>query len=45
MPLRVGGVLAGETDHHDSMLSPPRQQTRMCTCVSRAQHDTLTLDL
>ncbi|WP_144372421.1 2Fe-2S iron-sulfur cluster-binding protein [Vogesella urethralis] len=41
----VATVLAGEVDHRDSVLGPQQQQTRMCTCVSRAQHGTLTLDL
>lgn len=41
----VATVLAGQVDHRDSVLTPQQQQTDMCLCVSRARHDTLTLDL
>jgi ferredoxin-NADP reductase len=41
----VATVLAGEVDHRDSVLTPQQQQTQLCLCVSRARHDTLSLDL
>lgn len=38
-------VVAGEPDHRDVCLSQALRETYMCTCVSRARSDHLTLDL
>lgn len=38
-------VVAGEPDHRDLCLSQEIRETYMCTCVSRARSDHLTLDL
>ena len=40
-------VLAGEVEHRDHALNPKQRQTQalMCVCVSRAQSDSITLDL
>lgn len=38
-------VLAGETDHRETRLSPAEQQHHMLPCVSRAYSDNLTLDI
>jgi ferredoxin-NADP reductase len=38
-------VVAGAVDHRDVCLSPELQKTYMCTCVSRAHSEHLTLDL
>ncbi len=38
-------VVAGEADHRDVCLSQELQETYMCTCVSRAHSNHLTLDL
>jgi ferredoxin len=41
------GLLSGETDHRDVVLSEDERQTSIAVCVSRARHagDVLTLDL
>ena len=41
----VTRVIDGEPDHRDVCLSQEIQQHYMCTCVSRARSDRLTLDL
>ena len=40
-------VLAGEPEHHDVVLSEVERETQrlMCLCVSRAQGDSLVLDI
>ncbi|MET3987205.1 PDR/VanB family oxidoreductase [Streptomyces sp. PvR034] len=39
------GVLAGEVDHRDDLLSDAERETSMLLCVSRARGGQLTLDL
>lgn len=38
-------VLDGEPDHRDVCLTPEQRAAGMCTCVSWARSETLTLDL
>jgi phthalate 4,5-dioxygenase reductase subunit len=39
------GLVAGEADHRDMVLSDAEQKTQIMVCVSRAKSDQLVLDL